>query len=1353
MKNIILYILLLFSITASAQNGVNRIFGGTVNDVSTLAKSVGTSGVPVTVGQLSWFGETAQRKFVWNDTSTKTPVVGMIIQVPGITTGRWFADYSQADAILLEWFGADTTNSASTLLSTAINFSQSVGMKLSTKMPVIKLASKVQLNLNTNIDFRDAQIKPHSTFPSGDTMITISRQVGAGTNFTPFQWNKWHINGAGREDIVGIAFKGVDAENNESRVTLENIGTGLVVTGNTEKQKIIVDGVNVTELVRIQIDSANLNTPDENHYEITGHLCGTYFHKVSGQTSDIVFFKTENSRDTNRYAVIIEGGKMTQISGEIRGQNGGSVYVNGSPTNDLNIEFKGLHIHQTYGGSPLYVKNARSLNGNVIIERMRYNATNTTNGFPAYIGNITGGGVFAMSIQDAIVDSSVIILGSPGKSEAVRNMNLTINASPINIGTYAVETRNVFNTTINLTSNKGILFDSTISSLTVNIGSDFISGSLPIVNYSTSYPSIKIGGGLTSTTLNAYAYPVKGMVAMNVTDKGGIGYYNSTSNIWYYTGDYFNNAFLGSATQRYGIGSGISTGGSSLAIGPNAYKSNGSGSSILAMGLEVMQNATTGSDNTGIGMKAMDSTTTASGNTAVGARALFTNTTGSSTVAVGVDALRSNQTGNQVAAGGYQAFYNSTANAGAGWGYKVLYMNTTGTNNVALGPMAGYNNVTGSNNIMIGPRNMGISWNLSNMLNIGNVFTATGVNTDSTFNVSNITVAIGKLATANSAILDLSATTTKGFLLPKLTTTQQNAISSPIAGLMIWNIDSIGVMTYSGSSWVKLGSGSGGTSLPSQTGNGGKFLTTDGSSASWAIAPNLANTDLTATANRTHNFASHDLKIDSLANLRFYNLNSGNSNYTKDDRLPGVIQINTLYAANDIIGHFNMGGNTDKTIVLSAGNVAGTAGSSIRLNSQNKGVIITHLSTTNADSVFVPDGDTLKTMALTPVNSAFFSSISDMQSYSGKAIYSIISGVGGSAIYYYDSTSSATPNGTTVVNGDGKGGCCWLTAPLPTYMVQDLDSMQNATVYKQDSIGGAGNNLYATASYVASHGGSVTPAAITKTDDTNITLTIGGSPTTAVLQAISLTMGWNGLLVGSRGGTGVDNGTKTITLGGNLTTSGAFNTTLTTTATTSVILPTTGTLATLAGTETLSGKTFSQDIALSAANTYNLATSSNEAANVYTRNVNSSTNLNFKSGTSSSSLNFSVNANKMVQISGTTGNVIIQSAGTYTDNGARLQVTGNTSGAVTTSSASTLTLDATALYWVFTGTTTTWTLPAVASHTGWTLFIKNRGSGNMTLQRAGSDNLYDTTTQTSITVAAGDPLLRVFCDGTYWIVK
>ena len=45
---------------------------------------------------------------------------------------------------------------------------------------------------------------------------------------------------------------------------------------------------------------------------------------------------------------------------------------------------------------------------------------------------------------------------------------------------------------------------------------------------------------------------------------------------------------------------------------------------------------------------------------------------------------------------------------------------------------------------------------------------------------------------------------------------------------------------------------------------------------------------------------------------------------------------------------------------------------------------------------------------------------------------------------------------------------------------------------------------------------SITPSALTKTDDTNVTLTLGGTPSTALLQATSLTLGWTGTLADSR---------------------------------------------------------------------------------------------------------------------------------------------------------------------------------------------------------------------------------------------
>lgn len=90
------------------------------------------------------------------------------------------------------------------------------------------------------------------------------------------------------------------------------------------------------------------------------------------------------------------------------------------------------------------------------------------------------------------------------------------------------------------------------------------------------------------------------------------------------------------------------------------------------------------------------------------------------------------------------------------------------------------------------------------------------------------------------------------------------------------------------------------------------------------------------------------------------------------------------------------------------------------------------------------------------------------------------------------------------------------------------------------------------------------PLTLTTTGATNVTLpTTGTLVTTAVTNLPNLagvgtiTSGtWNGTLIGSTyGGTGINNGANTITLGGNLVTSGAFNTTITSTATTNATLP------------------------------------------------------------------------------------------------------------------------------------------------------------------------------------------------------
>lgn len=50
---------------------------------------------------------------------------------------------------------------------------------------------------------------------------------------------------------------------------------------------------------------------------------------------------------------------------------------------------------------------------------------------------------------------------------------------------------------------------------------------------------------------------------------------------------------------------------------------------------------------------------------------------------------------------------------------------------------------------------------------------------------------------------------------------------------------------------------------------------------------------------------------------------------------------------------------------------------------------------------------------------------------------------------------------------------------------------------------------------------SDTPSALTRTNDTNVTITLGGTPATALLEPVSITVGWSGFLAATRGGTGL----------------------------------------------------------------------------------------------------------------------------------------------------------------------------------------------------------------------------------------
>jgi hypothetical protein len=70
----------------------------------------------------------------------------------------------------------------------------------------------------------------------------------------------------------------------------------------------------------------------------------------------------------------------------------------------------------------------------------------------------------------------------------------------------------------------------------------------------------------------------------------------------------------------------------------------------------------------------------------------------------------------------------------------------------------------------------------------------------------NGSVGIGTSTPNTSALLDLTSTTS-GLLLPRMTSTQMNAISSPANGLLIYNTTTGTVKTYASGAWTSVGSG------------------------------------------------------------------------------------------------------------------------------------------------------------------------------------------------------------------------------------------------------------------------------------------------------------------------------------------------------------------------------------------------------------------------------------------------------------------------------------------------------------------------------------------------------------------
>lgn len=218
-----------------------------------------------------------------------------------------------------------------------------------------------------------------------------------------------------------------------------------------------------------------------------------------------------------------------------------------------------------------------------------------------------------------------------------------------------------------------------------------------------------------------------------------------------------------------------------IAIGVSALSApTNPGNYNIALGYSALSSPSyTGAYSLALGQNALRSCTTGYYNQAVGVEALHATTTGSANTAIGHQGLSSNTTGNDNVAIGYQA---------------GLALTGSYNDNVFLGTQAAYDQTGGSNNIAIGSVSLP-NTSSGNQLNIGNLYRG---------DLDDGVAMIGtSTPTTYDAVLELSSTT-KGLLLPRMTTTQQNAITSPVNGMVIFNTTTGKFTGYAGGAWVAL---------------------------------------------------------------------------------------------------------------------------------------------------------------------------------------------------------------------------------------------------------------------------------------------------------------------------------------------------------------------------------------------------------------------------------------------------------------------------------------------------------------------------------------------------------------------
>lgn len=280
------------------------------------------------------------------------------------------------------------------------------------------------------------------------------------------------------------------------------------------------------------------------------------------------------------------------------------------------------------------------------------------------------------------------------------------------------------------------------------------------------------------------------------------GYKNISGSYNTFVGVASGKNSTGTCNTFLGDGSGLknSTGSYNTFLGAAAGRNNISGYENLFSGYQAGISNSDGYYNTFLGTYSGSTNSGGFGNTFTGYYSGQANTTGFGNSFYGHYAGAMNTDGNFNSYFGENTGSSNSGFNNAFFGAEAGLSMSSGSNNILLGYKAGKNLTTGSNNIILGydidaPLPAG-----SNQMVIGAADLLYG-------DLANKRIGIGTSAPDPSSVLDITSTT-RGILVPRMTTAQRQAIAAPVKGLLIFDITTNSFWFNNGSTWLEMGIGS-----------------------------------------------------------------------------------------------------------------------------------------------------------------------------------------------------------------------------------------------------------------------------------------------------------------------------------------------------------------------------------------------------------------------------------------------------------------------------------------------------------------------------------------------------------------